>query len=176
MRNTSMREGFERTSWIVTDSIDDIRQDVERVEKTLRVSLAGRRVLDVGHGQLPWRLLYLASQGNSATGIDLDYVPRGLSPSDYFRLWRTNGLDRTVKTLGNELFGYRGAFERELCRQLCLSDLPSIELLQMDATAMTKRTDLSTCLLVGSVRARRETLSSRRARSRVCSGQEERRH
>ena len=122
---------------IVTASIDDIRQDVEHVERTLRISLAGRRVLDVGHGQLPWRLLYLASQGNNATGIDLDYVPRGLSPIDYFRLWRTNGLDRTVKTLGNELFGYRGAFERELCRQLALSDLPRIELLQMDATAMT---------------------------------------
>ncbi len=155
MRNTSMPEVFGMTYLIVAASIDDIRQDVEHVERTLRISLAGRRVLDVGHGQLPGRLLYPASQGNSATGIDLDYVPRGLSPIDYFRLWRPNGLDRTVKTLGNELFGYRGAFERELCRQLALSDLPSIELLQMDTTAMTFEDHLSTLSAGGGVRARR---------------------
>ena len=48
-----------------------------------------------------------------------------------------NGVDRTVKTLGNELFGYRRAFDRELCRQLGLTDLSEVELVQMDAMAMT---------------------------------------
>jgi SAM-dependent methyltransferase len=120
----------------VAASIDEERQNVERVESRFGITLRGLRVPEVGHGQLPWRLAYLTSLGNSATGIDLDYVSQVLSPGSYYRLWRTNGLGRAVKTLGKEVLGFRRAFEREFCRQLDLHEFPDIELIQMDAAAM----------------------------------------
>ena len=122
---------------IVAASIEGERQNVERIEDRLGIALTGLRVLEVGHGQVPWRVAYLAARGNCATGIDLDFIPRGLRLSNYYRLWRTNGLDRAVKTLGYEVLGFREAFEREFCRQLSLSALPDVELLQMDVSAMT---------------------------------------
>ncbi|HKX11306.1 MAG TPA: methyltransferase domain-containing protein [Stellaceae bacterium] len=61
--------------------------------------LEDSRVLEIGFGQRPWRLCWLASLGVDVTGIDLDRpVLRG-TPGEYARIFREHGAERALKSL-----------------------------------------------------------------------------
>ncbi len=57
------------------------------------------RVLEIGFGQRPWRLCWLASLGVDVTGVDLDRpVLRG-TPAEFLRILRAHGAERALKSL-----------------------------------------------------------------------------
>ncbi len=58
------------------------------------------KVLEIGFGARPNRLIWFAGQGVDVTGIDLDRPILTGSPSDFLHVYRTNGAVRALKTLG----------------------------------------------------------------------------
>jgi hypothetical protein len=83
-------------------------------------ALKGARVLEVGYGARPWRLIGLRSMGVDAIGVDAEVpILRG-SPGEYLAAYRRNGLERTAKSLlRRTLFDRREwrAFRAELRRR-----------------------------------------------------------
>lgn len=62
-------------------------------------TLEGNRILEVGYGARPWRLLTLLSMGIDATGIDLDSPTLGASPARLLEVLKQNGVERFAKSL-----------------------------------------------------------------------------
>ncbi|GAA0584734.1 SAM-dependent methyltransferase [Rhizomicrobium electricum] len=60
--------------------------------------LAKCRVLEIGYGTRPMRMLWLWHQGVDVHGVDLDYPLLRFSPARLFRMARTNGLERALKS------------------------------------------------------------------------------
>jgi SAM-dependent methyltransferase len=56
------------------------------------------RVLEIGYGTRPMRMLWLWHQGVDVRGIDLDYPLLAFSPARLFRMARTNGIERALKS------------------------------------------------------------------------------
>lgn len=92
-----------------------------RLDEKLGVQWHGRHLLDVGCGQrCTWSLVF--GEFNRVTAIDLDVVPRGLSPHAYISMWQKNGSYRTAKTIARKLLGLdrreRAALARAASRPL----------------------------------------------------------
>jgi SAM-dependent methyltransferase len=66
------------------------------------------RVLEIGYGARPFRLLALISMGIDIVGIDLDVPMLSFNPTDLFRILRTNGPERALKTAVRGLLFDRG--------------------------------------------------------------------
>jgi SAM-dependent methyltransferase len=109
------------------------------------LKLQGRRILDIGAGQLPRHMPVFALE-NEVVCIDNDVVPCGLDFRGYWRMWRENGLKRLLKTLGRKATGYDQTFKREFTKQLGLSRLPAARLLSMDATCMDLPAESFDCI------------------------------
>lgn len=87
-----------------------------RMQRTLQPwlpQLAGLRVLDLGCGLLQWQTILLHSLGARVSGVDMEYVRGDRRPDKYLRIWRSNGLERAVKTLFWD-FAYRGRYRAAL--------------------------------------------------------------
>src|SRR5262249_3844272 len=88
----------------------------ERMRSMLRPYIPdfkGVRALDVGCGLLQWQTIMLHSLGADVTGIDMEYVRADRLPDKYLHIWRTNGLERAVKTLFWD-FTYQDQYRRAL--------------------------------------------------------------
>jgi SAM-dependent methyltransferase len=59
----------------------------------------GRRVLDIGCGKTFWLTLLLASDGADVLGVDTETTEPQRTPAKYLRMLRTNGFERTIRTL-----------------------------------------------------------------------------
>jgi SAM-dependent methyltransferase len=73
----------------------------ERMRRTLAPYIAdfnGVRALDLGCGLLQWQTIMLHSLGANVTGVDMEYIRADRRLDKYWRLLRTNGLERAVKT------------------------------------------------------------------------------
>ncbi len=81
---------------------DLVDRDVERIERQLGDSLAGRRILEIGPGQGLERAHYLG-QRNTVESLDIDMATVGFDPRGWSAMWRTNGPGRVVKSVGREL-------------------------------------------------------------------------
>ena len=57
------------------------------------------RALEIGFGQRPWRLCWLANLGVDVTGVDLDRPLLRGTPTELVRIWRTHGAERAAKSL-----------------------------------------------------------------------------
>ena len=62
------------------------------------------RVLEIGFGPRPSRLLALMAMGIDVRGIDLDTPMLGFSPLGLLRILRKNGVDRALKSAVRSLF------------------------------------------------------------------------
>ena len=62
-------------------------------------SLEGARVLEIGYGARPNRLLALTSIGVAAFGVDLDQPVLHGRPMEFWRIYQKNGLERAFKSL-----------------------------------------------------------------------------
>ncbi|MFO0704357.1 MAG: methyltransferase domain-containing protein [Candidatus Andersenbacteria bacterium] len=128
---------FKRNEWLAERDCRIVFGDaVTQATRYLKRTLADLRVLEVGHGQHAAITLLFHSSGARATGIDMDYVRFGFSPTTYGRIARLNGIERALKTLArNILFDRRyyktlqTCFGRPLKKQ-------TVDLRRMDAAHM----------------------------------------
>ena len=60
--------------------------------------VTGRRILDLGCGKTFWLTLLLASDGADVLGVDTEVTDPHRSFGKYWRMLRTNGLERTLRT------------------------------------------------------------------------------
>jgi len=121
----------------VADSIAHLQKVERLVLEHAGLRIEGLDVLDVGAGQRLLQASFFAYRGNRVVGIDRDVIVRGLDPSGYFRMARSNGTRRLTKTLGRKLLGIDARYAAELRRQIGVGrERPRIEVLQMDATAL----------------------------------------
>lgn len=119
----------EQVKWLIEEA-----RHLEGVAETLRgAPVSGGRVLEVGAGQCPIQLAYLGKK-NEAIGIDLDLVPKHLSPRVCVDILRKNGPTRVAKTLVRKAAGIDRRLEDEVRRQLGCARMPQV--IQMDATQM----------------------------------------
>src|SRR6266567_6521939 len=79
-----------------------LRQDEERIARTLGRPVHGLDVLEIGAGQQCERARYFG-QRNSVTAVDLDWIPRGSGMRDYLLMFRRNGIGRLIKTAGRRI-------------------------------------------------------------------------
>jgi SAM-dependent methyltransferase len=126
------RQSWENTNAEVKRVIDQCRIVEKITTQSTGLKLHGLRALEIGVGQLPRQTACFAAN-NDVTGIDLDVLPRGFDPIGYWKLARSNGIGRALKTLGRKLSGFDRHYNREICRQSGLERLPSFKLFQMDA-------------------------------------------
>ena len=87
------RQGDDFT-WLHS-ALDDYRAMLKRHSAK---RLESARVLEIGFGARPLRLMALNALRIDATGIDLDKpIIRG-TPSEVFAIWRKNGAERAIKS------------------------------------------------------------------------------
>jgi SAM-dependent methyltransferase len=82
--------------------------------------LADARVLEIGYGARPWRLIAMRSMGVNATGVDAEVPILTGRPREYIDVYRRNGIERAAKSLlRRTLFDRRErrAFHDELRRR-----------------------------------------------------------
>lgn len=115
----------------VRASIEDIQRVEAEVRERCGVELSNKRVLEIGPGQFMAQMTYLAMR-NSVLGVDRDLAIQGFRPIEYFKMLRTNGIQRAVKTIGRKLLGVDRRYASELMRQLALDQRPKLSVLQMD--------------------------------------------
>jgi SAM-dependent methyltransferase len=120
----------------VSELVGSLAEDERVIEREFGFELRGRRLLDVGAGQGLFQLAYF-SRRNEVVGIDLEVIAQGASPVPYVRMLRSNGVRRTVKTVGRKLLGVDARYRAELTRQLGLRRFPRLRVLPMDACAMS---------------------------------------
>ena len=94
------------------------RDRVARCRNGRGSELKGLKVLDVGCGQQLKLARYFALRQNDVTGIDYNAVPLGFDPRGYWKLARSNGPVRVIKTLGRKVLGVDARFSRDLLRTL----------------------------------------------------------
>jgi SAM-dependent methyltransferase len=82
--------------------------------------IKGKRVLDVGCGKSFWLSLLLHSAGAEVTGIDTEVVVTSTGIKKYWEIFRTNGVERTLRTLVWDVV-YARPYYRELAQ---LADFP----------------------------------------------------
>ncbi|MEZ5378651.1 MAG: methyltransferase domain-containing protein [Acidimicrobiales bacterium] len=84
-----------------------LERDVDRLETQLGEQLTGLRLLEIGPGQGLERAHYLGLS-NTVEALDLDVVS-ARDAAGWWRMARTNGAGRVVKSLGRELLVNRSA-------------------------------------------------------------------
>jgi SAM-dependent methyltransferase len=110
-------------------------EETKLVERLIRVTygmeIQDLDMLEVGPGQVPCQLLYF-SRRNRAVGIDSNIVLRRKTPLGIWRVARSNGLIRAIKTTARGILGIDASYYRDLRRQLDTPDLPVPHILPMD--------------------------------------------
>jgi SAM-dependent methyltransferase len=89
-------------------------------------------ILDIGAGQLLTQLVYFARR-NRVVGVDTDVIAIGISPAQYVRMLRRNGLERTLKTVGRKVLGVDKRHHAELLRVLGLAKMPRVDVRALTA-------------------------------------------
>ena len=83
--------------------VDWLREQVRRYRdiqgRYSNKDLEQATMLEIGYGARPLRLMWLLSNGFDAWGIDLDHPVIKGRPSEFWRCYRENGLQRTAKSL-----------------------------------------------------------------------------
>jgi SAM-dependent methyltransferase len=86
------------------------------------------RVLEIGYGTRPLRMLWLWHQGVDVRGIDLDYPLLWFSPARLLRMARTNGFERALKSAARYLVldrrQYRAMRDELVARGAMKPDVP----------------------------------------------------
>lgn len=108
-----IRYADSNTERFAQENVDFFRRMQQDLKRYGIEDVAGLRVLDIGCGKHYWYTLLLRNWGAKVTGIDVEYVRPGYSPAKYVHILRTNGLERTAKTLYWDVI-YSRAYYRAL--------------------------------------------------------------
>lgn len=74
----------------------------KRMENKMGRPLKNMRFLEIGPGQGMERARYFGIH-NEVVAIDLDIIPQGFQPGNYWQMLRSNGFGRFFKTIGRKL-------------------------------------------------------------------------
>jgi Methyltransferase domain len=123
-----------------TPVFNSIAEYEQIIAQYCNLCLANARIFEIGYGQRPERLLVLTSLNMNVRGVDLDAPVLSGSPRELFRVWRTNGYERALRTfIRFVLFDLRR--RRELAHELQLREtqlkVPTDALLVQDAADVT---------------------------------------
>lgn len=113
--------------------VKGVREHSARMESLLGQELRGKRILEVGPGQLLKRARIFAVD-NEVTGIDLDEIP-GTGLSGFIDVWRANGPLRACKTLARRALGMDRHFLESLYEILPTARDASVRFERRDATS-----------------------------------------
>lgn len=117
----------------VGQSLLRIKEVEDEMGKRFGVGVNGLKILDLGAGQFLTQMHYFALR-NQVVGVDVDVIPQGFDIMAYFRMVRSNGPRRAIKTIGRKLLGVDRCYQRELRRYLKVNRLPRLLVYEMDAT------------------------------------------
>lgn len=112
--------------------VNGVRDHSARIEVLLGEPLKGKRILEVGPGQVLKRARIFGAH-NDVVGIDLDEVPGG-GLSGFIGVWRANGPLRACKTLARRALGMDRHFLRSLYAILPEARRASVDFVRCDAT------------------------------------------
>jgi Methyltransferase domain len=102
-------------------SFDDIADETTNYRQIYETFTSKRfddaRVLEIGFGQRPYRLVTLHTLGVNVAGVDLDQPLYRLTPSTVRKVLHRNGTVRTAKTLVRRMI-FDGTEYRALARML----------------------------------------------------------
>jgi hypothetical protein len=85
------------------NDIDEYQSILQQYDDLHRSELTKHRVLEIGYGARPWRLLTLFSLGVDITGIDLDQPTYGFNIPRLLKVLRKNGFERFAKSFVRSL-------------------------------------------------------------------------
>lgn len=102
------------------------------IERLLGRTLQGTQALEVGPGQWLAQARYFGRWAR-VTGVDLDVLPQGFDVAGYWRMYRSNGARRLMKTLARKAMGFDRRVTREYERALG-KFVERPRLMRMDAT------------------------------------------
>lgn len=108
-----------------------LRRDEARISRALGRELKGLDVLIIGPGPYLVEPRFFG-QRNDVTAIDLDVIPRGFAPGQYFRMLRQNGFGRFAKTVGRKALGVDRRHARAWQRELHTRTLSEPDVIQGD--------------------------------------------
>ena len=111
--------------------VKGVQEHSARIETLLGEPLKGKRILEVGPGQLLKRSRIFGVD-NQVVGIDLDELPGG-GLSGFIGVWKANGPLRALKTLARRALGMDRHFLRSLYAILPAARDASVEFLRCDA-------------------------------------------
>jgi SAM-dependent methyltransferase len=74
-------------------------------------SLSGLRILDIGCGKSYWLSLLLAAEGANSVGVDTELVVAGRGVAKYRQIFRTNGVERALRTATWDMLFARGYYD-----------------------------------------------------------------
>jgi SAM-dependent methyltransferase len=117
----------------VREFLDSMRGAEATIERLLGEQLCGKRIFEIGPGQLLKNARYFGAH-NQVTAIDLDKVTEKWNLKAWLDMLRTNGLLRFGKTLARRVLSVDRAFIKELERQTPAARGARIEVCQGDAT------------------------------------------
>jgi SAM-dependent methyltransferase len=122
----------------VSRTIDQVQAMESLVAEHTGVRLQGLSILDVGAGQRLAHMKYFAARGNEIVGVDRDVIVQGFDPKGYVKMARTNGMRRSIKTLGRKGLRFDARFNVELERQLSVNrrSRRRLTVVQGDATSL----------------------------------------
>jgi SAM-dependent methyltransferase len=122
----------------VTESISEIKEIERHVVEAYGIRIRDLDVLEIGPGQFPGQMTYLALH-NRAIGADRDVIVQGFRPMQYVRMLRDNGPMRTAKTIGRKALGLDRRYRKELRRQLGVRRLPKLDIRRAGAANLPLR-------------------------------------
>ncbi len=104
----------ERSAAFATHDYTNVYQATrKRIEPLVGRPAQGLRMLDVGCGQRVPATLLFTRAGNKVTGIDTELVVGAAGLGAFFRIWRSDGLERAAKTTFRQL-AFDPAYHRQL--------------------------------------------------------------
>lgn len=124
---------------------------ITKVASIYGVRVENQNVLDIGPGPFLVQSLLFSFDNNNVTAFDLDLIPLGISPGQYFRMFRTNGPVRTMKTIVRKAIGIDRAYRRELLARFKRSTVQPTKIQQGDVTSMPFGTGTFDCVHSSSV-------------------------
>jgi SAM-dependent methyltransferase len=99
-------------------------------------TLEGARVLDLGCGQLSSQVALFTADGAITTGIDVELPSFRLPISLLLAIWRSNGVERALKSLVRHVFFDRNFFKRVIAHYRRPVSWEHLDVRRMDASHM----------------------------------------